>query len=105
MYKVVVFIPKEHKEKVKKAMFDAGGGRIGNYEHCSFETEGTGQFRALENANPYIGKKGELEIVKEYKVEMVVADENISNVINAMCAAHPYEEPAYDVFKHAFISS
>lgn len=105
MYKVIVFVPHESKEVVKEAMFNAGGGRIGNYDHCCFESEGIGQFRPLEGSNPAIGAKGQVEYVKEVKVEMVVSPEFISAVLNAMKESHPYEEVAYDVFKHASISS
>lgn len=104
MYKVIVFIPKENKEEVKEAMFAAGAGRIGNYDSCCFESEGMGQFRPNANANPHIGSLDQLEFVKEYKVEMVVEDHLIKDVLIAMKEAHPYEEPAYDVFKHADIS-
>lgn len=105
MYKVFVFIPTESKEKVKEAMFKAGGGHIGNYDSCCFETEGTGQFRPLEGSDPAIGGHGHVEYVKEVRVEMVVEDEKISAVLSAMKEAHPYEEVAYDVFKHAEIVS
>lgn len=104
MFKVIVFIPSTEKEKVKEAMFQAGGGRIGDYDCCSFETLGTGQFRPLEGSSPAIGQKDRIEFVQEVKVEMVVSDENITNVLKAMREAHPYEEIAYDVFKHAEIT-
>jgi hypothetical protein len=104
MYKVIVFVNSEDKEIVKDAMFKAGAGRIGYYEHCCFETEGVGQFRPLEGANPTIGKKNILEKVAEVRVEMVVSDEYITDVLRAMSLAHPYEEPAYDVFKHEIVN-
>ncbi len=100
MYKVIVFVPHESKESLKEAMFKAGGGRIGNYDSCCFETEGTGQFRPLENSNPAIGAQGQVEYVKETRIEMVVSDEFITPVLKAMKSAHPYEEVAHDVFKH-----
>ena len=103
MYKVIVFVNVEDKEIVKEAMFKAGAGRIGDYEYCSFETEGTGQFRPFGKANPTIGTVGQLEKVKEVRIETVVSDEKITDVLRAMKASHPYEEPAYDVFKHADI--
>ncbi len=89
----------EHKEKVKEAMFAVGAGRIGNYDACSFEWTGEGQFRALEGSNPFIGQLNKVEVVKEIKVEMVVEDHLISNAIMAMKASHPYETPAYGVIK------
>lgn len=103
MYKVIVFVNTEDKEKVKEAMFKAGAGRIGDYEYCCFETEGLGQFRPLPNAYPTIGAVGQIEHVKEVRIEIVVSDEKITDVLRAMKAAHSYEEPAYDVFKHVEI--
>ena len=99
MYKLSVFIPESHLEAVKSALFIAGAGRIGNYDCCSWQTSGQGQFRALENSQPYIGKKGDIEQVNEYKVEMVCEDHLIRDTIAAMKQAHPYEEPAYDAWK------
>jgi len=99
MYKICVFIPHSHIEQVKSAMFNIGAGRIGNYDSCSWQTLGTGQFRPLNNSNPYIGETDKLESVEEYKVEMVCADNLIKKVIEAMKLAHPYEEPAYDVWQ------
>lgn len=99
MKKIVFFVPEDHKEKVKNAMFSAGGGKIGNYDCCSFELKGLGQFRALEGSNPFIGKQNEVELVEEYRVEMVVEDHLYQNVIAAMKKAHPYETPAYDVIQ------
>ena len=99
MYKLSVFIPESHLEPVKSAMFTAGAGRIGNYDCCSWQTLGQGQFRALDNSQPYIGTQGEIEQVSEYKVEMVCEDNLIKDTIAAMKQAHPYEEPAYDAWK------
>ena len=99
MMKIVVLIPEEQKETVKSAMFNAGGGKIGAYDCCSFELKGEGQFRPLDGAKPFIGEKDKIETVVEYRVEMVCADEKIREVVSAMKAAHPYETPAYDVMK------
>ena len=99
MYKICTFIPASHLEAVKTAMFDAGAGRIGDYDCCCWQTLGTGQFRPLDKANPFIGSQGQLETVEEYKVEMVCDDPLIKQVIEAMKSAHPYEEPAYDIWK------
>jgi len=99
MYKAVVFIPLTHSEIVKNAMFAAGGGRLGHYENCSFETEGMGQFKPLVGSKPFLGKQDVVEKVKELRVEMLVADHLIKEVILAMKKAHPYEVPAYDVIK------
>ncbi len=99
MYKIAFFVPESHKEQVKNALFEAGAGRIGEYDCCSWETQGVGQFRPLQGANPYIGQPDKVETVAEFKVELVCADELLTKVISALKAAHPYEEPAYDVFK------
>jgi hypothetical protein len=99
MKKICVFIPVSHKEIVKKAMFNAGAGRLGNYASCSFETLGKGQFMPLEGSSPYIGNKDKVEIVEEYKVEMLCHDDDIRNVIKALKESHPYEEPAYDIIQ------
>lgn len=103
MYKLAFFVPDTHKEKVKQALFDAGAGRIGNYDCCSWEVEGQGQFRALPGANPYIGTLERIETVREFKVEMVCDDVQIVAVLQALRAVHPYEEPAFDVWKLAEI--
>ena len=97
MVKIAFFVPVDHKEVVKAAMFLAGAGSIGNYDQCSWEIEGMGQFRALDGADPFLGSVGELERVKEFKVEMVCPDSVVTSVIQALKQAHPYEEPAYDV--------
>src|SRR3990167_7231336 len=99
MYKIVFFVPETHKDAVKQALFDAGAGRIGNYDSCAWETLGTGQFRAMQGANPYLGKIDQIERVDEYRIELVCEDALIKDAIRAMKAAHPYEEPAYDVIK------
>ena len=92
-------------EKVKTALFNAGAGRIGNYDSCCWQTNGTGQFRPLENSNPAIGSTDQVEHVPEVKIEMVCADELIKVAIQALRESHPYEEPAFDVWKLAEISS
>lgn len=99
MYKISFYVPEEDVEIVKNAMFDAGAGKVGNYESCSWQTLGTGQFRGLKNSNPTIGEPGELEVVSEYKVEMVCEKHYMKDVVEALKFSHPYEEPAYDVVK------
>ena len=105
MYKLCFFVPEAQLEQVKAAVFEAGAGRIGNYDCCAWQTSGQGQFRPDAQANPFIGKSGELETVIEYKVELVCSDEFISSVVSALKNAHPYEEPAYDVIKLTDIES
>jgi hypothetical protein len=97
MYKIDFYVPVSDAEIVKSAMFFAGAGRIGNYEHCSFETLGTGQFKPLKGANPAVGELNKLEKVSELKVEMICEEENILAVIKAMKKNHPYEVPAFQV--------
>jgi hypothetical protein len=99
MYKLCVYVPQNHVEPVKVAMFEAGAGRIGDYEHCAWQVLGQGQFRPLAGSNPYIGKQDELERVLEYRVEMICDDDLIEAVVVALKRAHPYEEPAYDVMR------
>lgn len=101
MYKLCVFIPEAQVEPVKQAMFEAGGGRIGNYDSCSWQVRGQGQFRPLDGSRPFIGQQGAVETVEEYRVELVCEDDRVRAVIDAMKAAHPYEEPAFDVWRLA----
>ena len=101
MYKSCVYDPEKSVEKVKQALFEAGAGRIGNYDCCCWQTEGTGQFRPLENSNPAIGSLNEVEQVKEVKIELVCEDDLAKTAIQAIKQSHPYEEPAYDVWKLA----
>ena len=96
-YKLCVYIPDSHVDSVKQAMFDAGAGRIGDYDCCAWQVAGEGQFRPLEGSDPFLGKHGELEKVREYRVEMICAGEHLDAAIAALKLAHPYEEPAYDV--------
>ena len=99
MYKICVYVPENSVETVKQALFDAGAGRIGNYDSCCWQSNGTGQFRPLENSNPAIGSLNTIENVKETKIELVCTDKLVESAISAMKLSHPYEEPAYDVWK------
>jgi len=99
MYKICVYVPEKSVENVKQALFDAGAGRIGNYDRCCWQTEGIGQFRPLENSNPAIGSLNEVERVGEVKIELVCADELVKEAVRAIRDSHPYEEPALDVWK------
>jgi len=98
-YKLVVFVPVESAAKVSNAVFAAGAGTIGNYSHCGFQAEGAGSFLPLKGAKPAIGKKGRIEMVPEIRFETIVPAEKLDNVIPAMKKAHPYETPAFDIFK------
>ncbi len=101
MYKICVYVPEKSVENVKQALFDAGAGRIGNYDSCCWQTQGIGQFRPLQNSNPTIGSINEVEHVREIKIELVCEDALVKQVIQAMKEIHPYEEPAFDVWKLA----
>lgn len=104
MFKICYFVPASHLEETKQAMFDAGAGKIGEYDSCAWQCEGQGQFRPLVGSNPFLGEKGKLEIVKEFKVELVCDDELIVAALTALKRAHPYEEPAYEVYKLEYFS-
>ena len=99
MYKLAFFVPPSHVEQVKNALFAAGAGRIGAYDCCSWQVLGQGQFRPLDGSQPFIGQAGEVEQVQEWKVELVVSDELIRQAVAALKDSHPYEVPAYDVWK------
>ena len=93
-----MFVPPEALEAVRDAIFAAGAGRIGDYERCSWHTEGIGTFRALPGANPTVGEVGEEERVIEARFETVFPADRHDAVVAALRAAHPYEEPAFDVY-------
>jgi structural hemagglutinin/hemolysin toxin protein RtxA len=99
MFKIIFYTPESHLEIVKNAMFAAGAGKIGNYSHCAWQTLGEGQFLPLSGSDAYIGELGKLERVQEYKVEMVCDPVYIQQVIQALTATHPYEQPAYFVLR------
>lgn len=101
MYKLIFFVPESHLEHVKKAIFAAGAGKLGNYDQCCWQASGQGQFRPLPGSNPFVGQTNQLETVREFKVETVCADEHIKAAIAALRESHPYEEPAFDVL-HLF---
>ncbi len=97
MYKLTVFIPNEALDQVKSALFAAGAGKIGNYEQCCWQVKGVGQFKPLAGSTPHIGVQDSLETVDEWRVEMVVNESLMVDVIDALKRAHPYETPAFDV--------
>jgi len=98
MYQIVVYIPESHVEPVKAALFAAGAGKVGDYDSCAWQTLGLGQFRPLDGSAPFIGQTGEVETVDEYRVELVCEKAVLKVAVEAMIAAHPYEEPAYSVW-------
>ncbi|HRN73028.1 MAG TPA: Nif3-like dinuclear metal center hexameric protein [Ginsengibacter sp.] len=93
--KLVTFVPVDHAEKVRSALFASGGGFISNYDECSFNLEGTGTFRALEDANPFVGNKGERHYEKEVRMEMIFPAFAEIGLVNALRESHPYEEVAF----------
>ncbi|QAB14946.1 Nif3-like dinuclear metal center hexameric protein [Hydrogenovibrio thermophilus] len=97
MYKLCFFVPETHLETVKAAVFEAGAGRIGDYDQCCWQVKGEGQFRPLSGSQPFLGTQGALENVAEYRVEMVMEQSCAKTVLKALKELHPYEEPAYDV--------
>ena len=96
--KFVVFVPVTHTETVLQAMAVAGAGRIGDYDSCSFVLRGTGRFRPLEGAVPFIGETGRVESVEEDRIEVIVPVDRMRDVLKATGEAHPYEEMAYDIY-------
>lgn len=98
-YKLCFYVPETHLEQVKTAVFAAGAGHIGNYDCCAFQVRGQGQFRPLDGSQPFIGQQGEVGVVSEYRVETIVTEANLQAAISALRLAHPYEEPAIDLFR------
>jgi hypothetical protein len=96
--KLVWFVPGTALDATRDAVFDAGGGRIGDYERCSWYVAGTGTFSGGEGTSPALGESGREERVAELRVETVVPEARIRDAIVALKLAHPYEEPAYDVY-------
>jgi hypothetical protein len=97
MYKFCFYVPQTHLEQVKLAVFNAGAGRIGDYDSCCWQVLGQGQFRPLPGSKPFLGRQDVVEAVAEYRVEMVCEHQFIKAAVAALLAVHPYEEPAWDV--------
>ena len=96
--KLVWFVPEDALEVTRDAVFEAGGGRIGDYQRCSWYAAGTGTFFGGEGTTPAVGESGREECVAEVRVETVVPEGRIRDAVVALRLAHPYEEPAYDVY-------
>jgi len=96
LLKLITFIPSEHAEKVRTALFEAGAGQIGNYDACSFNLEGFGTFRANEKANPFVGNRAEIHTEAETRIEIIFPEYLKNKVLTALLKTHPYEEPAFD---------
>ena len=97
-YKIVVYVPESHSEKLRGAMGNAGAGVIGNYEYCTFTSKGVGRFKPGVGANPAIGEVGKFEAVDEQRIETVCEGNKLSAVLQAIKSVHPYEEPGTDVY-------
>ncbi len=98
LVKIVVTVPEKDADKVREAIGRAGGGKIGNYTHCSFSVKGMGRFKPEQGANPSIGEIGELEEVIEERIEITCEREQAQDVIKSIRGVHPYEEPAIDIY-------
>lgn len=98
LVKMVTFVPASHAQQVREALFDAGCGCIGEYDSCSYNLEGTGTFKAHEGTHPFCGRVGEMHTEPEIRIETIVPAYLQGNAISALMAAHPYEEPAYDLY-------
>jgi len=96
--KLVVYVPVDDADKIRALLGELNCGHIGNYDYCSFSIKGAGRFRPLDGSRPAIGKKGEIEVVEEERIETVLKKSNLSDVLNAVRKAHPYEEAAIDVY-------
>ena len=99
IFKFAVYVPTQYADKVSRAIFEAGAGKIGRYTETSFGVTGKGTFKPMEGTNPFIGKIGERKEVQEIKIETVVAERDLESVVQTMKSVHPYEEPAYDVYE------
>ena len=98
LMKLVYFVPAEQADETRKAVFDAGAGHIGNYDMCSYNTDGKGSFRAGEGANPFVGNKGEIHFENEVRTETIFPKHLKNKIVNALIKSHPYEEVAYDLY-------
>lgn len=98
LQKLVFFVPAAQAKKVREAVLEAGAGHIGNYDSCSFNTNGEGTFRGGEGANPFVGKVGEIHTENEIRVETIVPKYLMGKVLRTLISIHPYEEVAYDIY-------
>ena len=99
IFKIEFYVPSNHLEQVKDALFEAGAGRVGNYDRCAWQTAGSGQFRPGPGSSPFLGAANKVESVEEFKVELVCEKSCLQGTIKALKKAHPYEEPAYSVIR------
>ena len=99
MYLVSFYVPESHLETLKKALFQKGAGKLGNYDCCSWQTKGMGQFRPLDGSTPFMGSRGKIHPEEEYKVDLICNNDIIREVLSELVRVHPYEEPAYHAIK------
>jgi hypothetical protein len=95
--KLILYVPPEAEEKVRLALGEAGAGKVGKYDYCTFVTRGVGHYRPLAGTKPYKGRVDEIESVEEHRIETVCQEQDLPRILKAMRAAHPYEEIAYDI--------
>ena len=95
--KLNFYVPRAQAEQVRNTLFAAGAGKLGNYDECSFSSDGEGSFRPSQNSTPYVGKKGEQHIEDELQIQMVFQKHLASKIIEALLSSHPYEEVAYEI--------
>lgn len=97
-YHLIVYVPLTHAAQIREALARGGAGKLGHYDSCSFSSRGIGRFRPLKGANPFIGKEGAIAEVEEERIEAVIPDDvELKEVVKAIRAAHPYEEPAIHI--------
>jgi hypothetical protein len=99
MVKLCFYVPESHLESVKTALFAKGAGQYKAYDQCCWQVRGEGQFRPLQHSRPFLGLVNQLEKVLEYKVEMLCDEAIVKDALSALIEAHPYEEPAYEVYR------
>ncbi len=100
LFSLIVYVPLSHADHVRSALAEAGAGKIGDYDSCSFSVRGTGRFRPLKGADPAIGTVGKMTEVEEERIEVVIPkDVDIAKVVEKLKAVHPYEEPAIQVIE------
>ena len=97
-FKITVTAPETHADLIREAIGQAGGGRIGNYSHCSFTVKGIGRFKPEKDAHPFIGEEGVMETVEEEFIEVNCSKDKLEAVVRAIKNAHPYEEPVIDIY-------
>ena len=102
MFNLIVYVPVREAEVVKQALFAAGAGQLGQYSQCCWQVQGRGQFLPSTKASPALGPVGQLTEVDELRLEMIVNDDKLTEVIKALKQAHPYEQPAFHYYRVNF---